>query len=650
MIQSKPKATKANFEIHFIFSESQFTHFKIFDKIYEIPKNSIIIDIDDNKFKFGKDFIVTQMDIISEEKEKIIRTHSFHLYYGENIAYCYLNIIGSTYELIFKEPDISHFSQFKISSNNIDLNKFDNFGNEERKRLILINYKDDIPLFINGNKFFLPDFKPKIITSNSFQLSFYNIKEKIVSATEITLLNNIIVDIEKYINDNKNILSNFYQEIKAFSKEEITSIDKHKKKLNEIINKNVNILDFEIKFINYPNNYLEKILNNDEYVKVFYIKNIYSLLNNKKNKILKNRDYFLKSISLFEEYNEKFLEDKSLTNYQRILVINNFFEIFRNSKGIEGFKNQKFKYYNLSKSNKNSIFSLTLNFLNSFINKLTTKSKLFFPILQINSDIGYYKGEQVYTFNIMNIEMIKTHLREIVPNILFFYGRNSKTEAYTKVDDGSIIINTKNTFIRDNIDDFQKELKDKNLLEGKNKAIYLFRLLLHEMMGHKKYLYKNSQKPLSPIKVINKEGKLISLVHINKNEDNENCWKIFGDPQEAKGDSGHYLEAYLGQIDGEFVIHMFDKAKNLGKLIDNVELFVDENLEKLKQYIHLKYQLTSCNYRIDCSDMNIDEEINTIENDKKIKNIFLSKKTKRNQKKEEEKIIKKKKLKENHKK
>lgn len=325
------------------------------------------------------------------------------------------------------------------------------------------------------------------------------------------------------------------------------------------------------------------------------------------------------------------------------MVINNFFEIFRNSKGIEGFKNQKFKYYNLSKSNKNSIFSLTLNFLNSFINKLTTKSKLFFPILQINSDIGYYKGEQVYTFNIMNIEMIKSHLREIVPNILFFYGRNSKTEAYTKVDDGSIIINTKNTFIRDNIDDFQKELKDKNLLEGKNKAIYLFRLLLHEMMGHKKYLYKNSQKPLSPIKVINKEGKLISLVHVNKNEDNENCWKILGDPQEAKGDSGHYLEAYLGQIDGEFVIHMFDEAKNLGKLIDNVELFVDENLEKLKQYIHLKYQLTSCGCGIDCSDMNIDEEINTIENDKKIKSIFLSKKTKRNQKKEEEKIIKKKK-------
>lgn len=61
------------------------------------------------------------------------------------------------------------------------------------------------------------------------------------------------------------------------------------------------------------------------------------------------------------------------------------------SSGLENFKNQKFQYILISKSEDNSVFKLCYNFINSFIDKLTTKSKLFFPLLQINPGIRYYR-------------------------------------------------------------------------------------------------------------------------------------------------------------------------------------------------------------------------------------------------------------------
>lgn len=90
----------------------------------------------------------------------------------------------------------------------------------------------------------------------------------------------------------------------------------------------------------------------------------------------------------------------------------------------------------------------------------------------------------------MNLEMIKSHLKDIIPEILFFYSKNDNKEAFTNPFDGYITINKKNLFPKDNIDDFQNSLVQKNLLKGKDNAIKLFRILLHEMMGPKNFLIR----------------------------------------------------------------------------------------------------------------------------------------------------------------
>ena len=76
------------------------------------------------------------------------------------------------------------------------------------------------------------------------------------------------------------------------------------------------------------------------------------------------------------------------------------------------------------------------------------------------------------------------------------------------------------------------------------------------MMGHKKFIYKNINDELSPIKSINRERKLITLVYKDKDTEEDNCWKILSDYNDIKGESGHYLEAFFGKIEDEFVIHL----------------------------------------------------------------------------------------------
>ena len=576
--------TEVSLDLYFNRKDSKFTHFKLFEDTYEILSDYIHIPIDKNKFIYGNDILPSKIELLNKVTNYTI-SHIFNLYFGANIGQCFLgNIKGSTYELLFKDID-----SLKISKEDLDLSKYDDLGTENRKRTLLINCPfEDIN--INGHKFVFSDFKYSCFQGNSIQYSIYSLEKNLICSSEIEIIK-IIEDIPKYIDEHKKTLIEFYSKVEKYLNEEETLIIESPK---ELVNLYKEIQSFDIQFMNYQEKKLEKDLDNLVYVDYFFIKSFYEIFCNKVNKISKNKKYLKKIFNFLEKYKTKIKNDFSLTTFQKIIIIRTYCYLFMKSSSLENFKRQNFQYYIISRADNNSIFDLCFKFINSFIDKLTIKSKLFFPLLQINSGIGYYTEEQnVYSFSMINLKMLKDHLREIIPTILFFHKcKGTSNAAITYPPDGSIIINTNLIFNKTDISLFEKKLKNEvELKKGKNIAIILFRYLLHEMMGHKKFMYKNYNISDSPKRAVTPNNELITLVNENNKVENDNFWKILTDYNTSRGDSGHYLEGFLGKYGDIFIINLFDITPNLGFLLDNVELFVSDDLSLLENSIIGTYAL-----------------------------------------------------------
>ena len=570
-------------ELYFIKKNIIFTHLIILGNLYEIISDYITINIDEKNFKYGNDVLPTKIELININNTSYSVSHIFNLYFGKNIGYCFVgNEKGTTYELLFKDEESLQISNEKEK---LDLSKYDELDTKNRKRILLINCPlNDIN--INGIPLKFQDYKFDFFKGNSFQYSIYNIKQKMICSSEIELIK-IEEDIPGYIAKYKDKLNQFYYESNELSKK--GDLDSN---IEDIIKKYKEINSFEIEFMKYQKHTLEKNLDNPDYINLFFIKSLYDVIDNKKNKILKNKKCLKQVILFLEKYKKKVINDKFLSNFQKILVLRIYCYLFMKSSGIENFRNQNFQYFIISKSEENSVFRLCLDFLNSFINKMTTKSKFFFPLLQINSGVGYYtKKDQVYSFNMMNLEMIKEHLREITPDILFFYKtKRTRNKVIKYPNDGTIVFNTEHVFKKYNVELFQKKSDnevDRNI--DKNNATILFRFLFHEMMGHKKFMYKNYKDSHSPKKAITTDNQVITLFHENyEDNNNPNYWKILTDTDIEcldKGDSRHYLEAFWGKYGNLFIIHLFDEINNVGFLLDQVDIFVSEDLNLLAKSI-----------------------------------------------------------------
>ena len=575
------KTHQVTLELYFIKKHILFTHLLLFGNIYEIKSDHIIINIEEKNFKYGNDIFPTQIKLFNTNDKTYNISHIFNLYFGKNIGYCFIgNEKGITYELIFKDEESLHISN---ENENLNFSKYDEMDTENRKRLLLINCPlNDIN--INGIPFKFKDYKFDFFKGNSFQYSIYNINKKLICSSEIKLIK-IEEDIPSYISKHNYKLNEFYSELKEFSKKE----DSDSKNIENIIEKYKEIESFEIEFIKYQKHILEKNLDNQDFINLFFIKSLYDVIVNKKNKILKNKKYLRKVIFFLEKYKKRVIKDKYLSIFQKILVLRIYCYLFMRSSGIENFKNQNFQYLIISKAEENSVFKLCFNFINSFIDKLKVKSKLFFPLLQINSGIGYYtKKDKVYSFNMMNLNMIKEHLREIIPDILIFHKtKRTNNKVITYPNDGTIVFNTEYVFKMYNVEYFQK--KPENEVEEitiKNNAMILFRYLFHEMMGHKKFMYKDYKDSDSPKKSITSDNQIITLVDESyKNNDNPNYWKILTDTDIECLNRGDSLEGFLGRYGNIFLIHLFDKIKNVGFLLDRVDIFVEEDLNLLAKSI-----------------------------------------------------------------
>ena len=166
-------------------------------------------------------------------------------------------------------------------------------------------------------------------------------------------------------------------------------------------------------------------------------------------------------------------------------------------------------------------------FYQAFFNGLTEDSNIFFYLLQLNSGIGFFRKQKVYTFDLTTVEMVKNHLNELFPKFLTIYDYNNSRErsyeAFCSQQTGGIAIDQNYLIPNDKCKDIDYNSKTLDISQNDSNeiAMNIVLFLFHEFMGHKKF--RNSEaKSDSPIKII-RNNKIIELKYeldFKKNDEN----------------------------------------------------------------------------------------------------------------------------------
>ena len=602
-----------------------YTSFIFMDKNYQIENDSIKIKIKNELF--NREPLISEIKLYNKE-ENISNSFLFNLYKGENIGHLILNYFfkesGNTYELIFKKEE-----KLIIKFGETEINNFDTFGNKLRKRCLLINYVNSQIKINDTNIIFyiyLQAFENDYC--HNFQLSFYSVTKKLISVKKIE-------ENKKEINlsFNTNLLKNFLDDLNNF-------IDKEDEKIildeTSVIQKYKKLKDEELIRLNLSKEELLKLFNKNEYFNIYYLKRLGNIIYIKKKK---NLLYIKGLISYLEDIKTIISNDNSLKIYQKVFILE-FYCSMLEKYDFQLMKTMKIKYYIMDNVEKYSVFYYILNFFNEFINQLNESSYLFFPLLELNSGVGFYHQDKVYCFNMININILKKHLKEIIPEVIISFSLNVNQIALTQKYNGMISFNTQKIGIKEeNLDFFMKKSID--IHQTKNYAIKLIRYFFHEI-AHKKFTFENQDKEFnSPVKFINKNNEIITLKYINSKEKGSNLCKILTSSKNNIGDSGHFLEYYFGFLLNENIMDLFVKCPDLSKLIDNPQLFTSNDLTILKKYIKYKY-ITEKNNII----YNFDENLSILDEVTKLEELIIKNNINPNYNNYEEKYLNKKRNKE----
>ena len=188
-----------------------------------------------------------------------------------------------------------------------------------------------------------------------------------------------------------------------------------------------------------PKNYLQRIINNDKYVSLFYyisqIMIFYKMSSCKDN----NVNNFCYKFDYIEILCKQLLKDK-LERYEIISILVNLKSLFYLLKSCEKLINIKFHYIKITEVNKNSIIDLSINFLNKFIDNLNEESPSFFNLVEINS--GYFKNKKMFIFDMIALSDLKAHLKETIPSIICFYSCiDTNNKAFESTKRGGVFLN-----------------------------------------------------------------------------------------------------------------------------------------------------------------------------------------------------------------
>ena len=578
--------------------------------IQDINADYYHYNLPDELFKFNKDKATLSLTLFDPTNEY---EFLFNVYKGENEAYIQLDYLFRTvFELIMygnKTYDIS------ICKKKIE--KLDSLGNKYRKRLTLIN--TDNSIVINNKSIRLSEIAHSNYDNMQSLTEFYQISA-IFGNENNGGKNQFIVKKISKIDDEVNLeilkkkaqFSDFLSDMEDAIKNKnfFISIHNFKTKYNDIFK-------IGIPKLNKDNDYINYLCENNNIIDLepFYVSYLANIIL-KNEKLLNNQQLLQLITGRIKKDFENIHKKNSINSDEKIRIMSVYFCLYKDCDDISHFNSLKIKNYIFSERQDNSIMDKVYKFYFKFIELLTEDSKIFFYLLQLDSGIGFFHKEKVYTFDLANINMVKKHLISLFPQSLTIYNFYKSKEHYGKAfcepKTSGIALNEifllPNNKYNINID--YNSNNNKNITEDESDDIAMNIILytFHEFMGHKKF--HNSEEGTESPKKIVKNNKLIKLKNeseFNKNDKNSEFILI---SSFKKGDSGHFLEICYDKYKNQTIFKLLISLDNKGKLIYMPDLFT-KNDEVLKKYVILRIiaKEEGIVFNFD-KNMSIDEEIN----------------------------------------
>jgi hypothetical protein len=558
-----------------------FNGFRLLGKKEYITKEYYEFDVPIDKFNGTNNCLTCELELF--KNEIISKNFIINIYICLNIFHLYLSEYGYTFEIIFLDE-----LDFKESPTLDTGFEYDDNDNKHRKRVSLINYSS-ISIKFNNFTFTPYNYISSINlgVTNSLQFSIYSRSMIIVKANELF---DSSINIKDFYNSYKDSINDLYNKLIEFSNKDVFD----KKKLELIVR---DVVPINNKFIrmNFCKSIkdIENSFDDKAYIEYFYQFLILKLILKLKLQI-KDQQHLKNILTKYNDFKVNIVLDKDLATYQKI------FGLIQAEYIMRKYNCYSISYIKIKYCDENSILGQSITFFKEFINNLDEESPVFFKLLEINSKFGYYTDTPIYNFNLLNVDDIKNHLIELIPEIIFFFNAETKTKAFSFSMTGQIAINEKYLFNQYERMDLIHNYNENKKENAQNLSMTLSRYIIHEDCGHTKFKNKSNinNKNTSPIKCVVK-GAIKQLTYIYDNNNSDDLIKIFPGKKNGRGDSGHYLETAFGQYNGTYTISYFDRIKNVGKLINFPEYFIKKDKIKiLEKYMFNLFLCENNNFEI----------------------------------------------------
>ena len=626
---------KSTIEINFFYFQQKYvTKFKL--PFMSLPENitsdKYNYDLPNDLFKFNKVKAVLTLILYSNIEGQ---EYKFYVYKGANTIYVQLEFLFDTvFELIIKSSQIINL---RLLTQKFD--KLDTLGNKYRKRLTLVNIDNKIIMdekVLNFRNIFAANYNHKEISdsiSGFFQISFEIDNEVKEKKKRIHFIMKNIEDKKekdeerpdlKLLKSSEKSINEFFEQLKIGAKSNNFYLN-----FGNFMRLNKHIFKIEAPNIHKDSGYI-----NDQFRKLdltnlktfFNINFIHTILKNEN--IINDQSLLLAILNKSQEEFDKLDLEQNIEMDEKIKILSVYLSLYNKCTTLSDLNLLKIRTYILSKKQDNSIMDKVCKFFDKFIEDLTEDSPIFFYLLQLNSGVGHSQNQIVYSFDLKNVDMIKSHLKSLFPKSLTIFndGKNRTNElAFFTDKAGGIGLNEIYLAPEKKYDiDYNSNKTGKTEEESDEIAINIVLYLLHEFLGHKKF-HHSEEGYVSPKKIV-KNNSIIELKHVNEFYKNENnCEYILS------SSTGHFVELCYGKFNGVLIIKILSLLKNKGKFIKRPDLFLDSG-ETLKNYTTLRAIAEDKKIELQFNDeTSIEEDINYMNSKIDVK-AYMEEKEKENEK------------------
>ena len=348
----------------------------------------------------------------------------------------------------------------------------------------------------------------------------------------------------------------------------------------------------------------------------------------------KKVDYLIKFINHMTNIKEKIFNDKKLKNYQKAKLLK-FYSIGleKNYTGMDAYLNTIIGYYYFDEMNDGSVLKKALEIIKYMGENLTEDSEIFFPLLLINSGIGYFKGEKTYCFNMLSPKMIREHLNELLPEIVVLYS-NSKDSLYgeTEKSHGIISININNTYpnLEENIQLLFKPMHEfKPYLDVQDLSNTTI-LFIREIYGYNKFIFEKNSFYTSPMKFFNKNDEFIEMIEFDSKKEGKQFYKCLTslEIQSKKGESGQFIEYFFGFCKFGKILRILPLCKKVDALFEQKNwIYWVDDLKLFRIYVEYKFlgtMMELVGYEMKINSYDLNQEIDDIKKAYQIEEIKVN--------------------------